>query len=170
MSTLKVGGDVLDLDVSRRIVYRVAGMLAANVQRGITYKRAVHQQLLMDVYRPYGTTTSSRWPAILFIPGGPVPLETLPPREWGVFQSYGELAAASECVGVVLNHRLDGLTDYEQAQADVTAAITHVRDRGLPPLSTCTADSSSESPRLKSSAEPAKGYSDAEVFAMGSSR
>jgi len=120
---------VLNLDVSRRIVYRVDGMLTANVQRGITYKRDVHQQLLMDVYRPEGTTTSSRWPAILFIPGGPVSLGTLPPREWGVCQSYGELAAASECVGVVLNYRLDELTNYEQAQADLTAAITHVRDQ-----------------------------------------
>jgi acetyl esterase/lipase len=123
----ELGGDVPDLDVSRRIVYRVDGMPKANVQRGIVYKHD-HQPLLMDVYRPEETEPSSRWPAILFIPGGPVPRETLPPREWGVFQSYGELAAASECVGVVFNHRLHGLTDYEQAQADVTAAITHVRD------------------------------------------
>src|SRR5262245_3692290 len=103
-------------------------MAHANVQRGIVYKQDVHQPLLMDVYRPEGTMPPARWPAILFIPGGPVPRDMLPPREWGVFRSYGELAAASECVGVVLNHRLHALTDYEQAQADVTAAITHVRD------------------------------------------
>jgi acetyl esterase/lipase len=53
----------------------------------------------------------------------------LAPTEWGVFESYGELAAASGFVGVVFNHRLHAPTDYPTAQADMQAAIECVRDR-----------------------------------------
>jgi len=42
--------------------------------------------------------------------------------------SYGELAASSALVGVTFNHRLYAPTDYERSQADVAAAIDHVRE------------------------------------------
>jgi acetyl esterase/lipase len=51
-----------------------------------------------------------------------------PPTQWGVFAAYGELAAACALVGVMFNHRLYALTDYERAQSDVAAAIDYVRE------------------------------------------
>src|SRR5262245_10650893 len=71
------------------------------------------------IHRPEGTTPSSGWPAILFIPGKGSH-DTQPPQRWGILQSYRELAAAAECVGVVLS--------YRRQQADVTAAIGYVRN------------------------------------------
>jgi dipeptidyl aminopeptidase/acylaminoacyl peptidase len=60
----------------------------------------------MDVYRPREIGPDVRLPAIVFVPGGPIPRDMLPPREWGFFISYGELAAASGFAGVTFNHRL----------------------------------------------------------------
>ena len=59
---------------------------------------------------------------------GRFPREFTPPTQWGVFVSYGELAAASALVGVTLNHRLHAPTDFERSQADVAAAIDYVRE------------------------------------------
>lgn len=116
-----------DLDLSRRIVYRVDGMANATVRRQLVYKRDNEAELLMDVYTPPNRLHLSDLPAILFVHGGPIPPEMTAPREWGFFTSYGELAAASGLVGVVFNHRLYKPTDYETAQADMTAAIEYVR-------------------------------------------
>ena len=64
---------------------------------------------------------------MLFVHGGPIPREMLPPTEWGVFVSYGELAATSGCVGVAFNHRLYAPTDYPTSQADMQAALDYLR-------------------------------------------
>jgi acetyl esterase/lipase len=118
-----------DLDLSRRIVYYVDRMGEATVRRQLVYKRDQDAELLMDVYAPPNRSGSTRLPAIFFVHGGPLPADMTPPREWGVFTSYGELAAASGLIGVVFNHRLYAPTAYETAQADMTAAIDYVRGR-----------------------------------------
>jgi acetyl esterase/lipase len=115
-------------DLSRRIVYHVDGMTRVHAERGIVYRRDGGDELLLDVYRSRDTVSGERLPAIVFVPGGPIPRGMLPPREWGFFTSYGELAAASGFAAVVVNHRLHALTDYVTAQSDVTAAIAYVRD------------------------------------------
>jgi acetyl esterase/lipase len=126
-----------DIDLSRRIIYPVTGAGEATVRRGLKYRGDEDPRLLMDVYVPRTAPSSARLPAIVFIPGGPIPPEMLAPREWGFFISYGELAVASGLVGVVFNHRLHAPTDYETAQADVTAAVDYVRkhadDLGIDP-------------------------------------
>jgi acetyl esterase/lipase len=99
----------------------------AAVQRRLVYKRDNATELLMDVYTPANQTRSSALPAIVFVHGGPISPEMMAPREWGVFTSYGQLAAASGLAGVVFNHRLYAPTDYETAQADIAAAIDYVR-------------------------------------------
>jgi len=116
-----------DPDLSRRIVYDAAGMTDVDTLRRIVYKREDDTDLLMDVYRPRGGGPGLRRPAIVFVHGGPIPKTMLPPREWGFFVSYGELAAASGLVGVVLNHRLHDITDYDRALGDLSAGIDHVR-------------------------------------------
>ena len=119
-----------DIDLSRRIVYRVDGMTNATVRRGLAYKRDNEAELLMDVYTPPSPPRSGAVPAIIFVHGGPISAEMMAPREWGVFRSYGELAAASGLAAVVFNHRLYAPTAFETAQADMAAAIDYVRRHG----------------------------------------
>ena len=114
-------------DLSKRIVYRVDDMRDVRVRRDEVYKRDAGAELEMNIYAPASLSGDARAPAVFFVHGGPIPADFTPPTQWGVFVSYGELAAASGLVGVTFNHRLFALTDYERSQADVAAAIEHVR-------------------------------------------
>jgi dienelactone hydrolase len=114
-------------DLSKRIVYRVDGMREARVRRDVVYRRDAGAELKMNIYAPAGVPGDARVPAVFFVHGGPISADFMPPTQWGVFDSYGELTAASGLVGVTFNHRLFGLTDYERSQSDVAAAIEYVR-------------------------------------------
>ncbi len=112
------------------IVLKVPGMDNVGVHRGITYKSADGTDLKMDIYVPPGLAAGTRVPVVFFIHGGFLPRNiTFFPREWGVYQSYGRLAAASGLVGVTFNHRYWGWTraDMEQSFGDVIDAIRFVR-------------------------------------------
>jgi acetyl esterase/lipase len=112
------------------LVYAAPGMEAAEVRRDVTYKTAGGMDLKMDVYVPPGLPDDARLPVIFFIHGGFIPRTvTFLPKEWGVFQSYGRLAAASGSVGVTFNHRYWGWSreDMERSFGDVRDAIQHVR-------------------------------------------
>src|SRR5262245_38617830 len=99
-------GFMAERDLSKRIVYRVDGMSDARVQRDVVYKRDGDAELKMNVFAPAHLSGDARAPAVFFIHGGPIPSDMMPPTQWGVFVSYGELAAASGLVGVTFNHRL----------------------------------------------------------------
>jgi len=114
-------------DLSKRIVYRVDGMRDVRVRRDVVYKHDAGAELLMNIYAPAGLSGDARVPAVLFVHGGPIAADYMPPTQWGVFVSYGELVAASGLVGVTFNHRLFALTDYERARSDVAAATEYVR-------------------------------------------
>jgi len=109
-------------DLSKRIVYHVDGMRNVRVKRDV-YKRDAGAELAINVYAPASLSGGARLPAVVFVHGGPIPADFQPPTQWGVFVSYGELAAASGLVGVTFNHRLFAMEDFDRAQADVTAAI-----------------------------------------------
>jgi acetyl esterase/lipase len=111
--------------LTRRIVLAVDGMDRV-VRRNLRYRVAGDLQLPMDVYIPPGLPAGARRPAVIFIHGGPMPPD-MSPTEWGVYRSYGELAAASGFVGVTFKHRLNALGDYGKAAGDVRALIDHVR-------------------------------------------
>jgi acetyl esterase/lipase len=114
------------------IVYKVPGMDAVEVRRDITYKTADGTDLKMDIYIPPGLADGVRVPLIVFIHGGFIPRTiTFLPKDWGVFQAYGRLAAASGFVGVTFNHRYWGWTreDMERSFGDVLDAIRYVRGR-----------------------------------------
>jgi acetyl esterase/lipase len=115
-------------DFSKPIVYHVDGMRDVRVRRDVVYKRDAGVDLKMNVYAPSRLSGDARVPAVFFVHGGPIPAELTPPTQWGVFISYGELAAASALVGVTLNHRLHAPTDFERSQSDVAAAIAYVRE------------------------------------------
>jgi acetyl esterase/lipase len=115
------GPDVL----ARRVVYAIDGMDRA-VRRKLQYKTADGVSLPMDVYAPPGLQPGEKRPAIVFVHGGPIPPE-MEPTEWGVYRSYGELAAASGFVGITFKHRLNALADYGRAGGDMAALLARVR-------------------------------------------
>jgi acetyl esterase/lipase len=96
------------------------------VRRNLPYRIVGNLPLPMDVYIPAGLQAGARRPAVIFIHGGPLAPEMSPP-EWGVYRSYGELAAASGLVGITFKHRLNALADYGTAASDVSALIDHLR-------------------------------------------
>jgi acetyl esterase/lipase len=117
-----------ELDLSKRIVYFADGMRDVRVRRDVVYRRDASTELSMNITAPERLSGDARLPAVLFVHGGPIPAQMTPPTQWGVFASYGELAAACAMVGVTFNHRLYALTDYERSQSDVAAAIDYVRN------------------------------------------
>ncbi len=114
-------------DLSRRVVYTLPDMECVRVQRGLVYHRAGERALTMNVYAPPDVRDGARLPIVLFVHGGPIPAEMQPPTEWGVYQSYGELMAASGMVGVTFNHRFHGRENFDDSLDDVRAALTFVR-------------------------------------------
>lgn len=79
----------------------------------------------VDIYRP---SAEGRRPAVVFIPGGPLPATLEPrPRAWPLYAGYGSLAAASGLVGATLDHRLYNMADHAPAAEDVHAAVARVR-------------------------------------------
>ncbi|MDG9723099.1 alpha/beta hydrolase [Streptomyces sp. DH41] len=79
----------------------------------------------VDLYLP---DAQEPRPAIVFVHGGPVPADARPtPRDWPALTGYARYAAGDGAVGVVLDHRLHDLADYERAAADVAAAVELVR-------------------------------------------
>lgn len=119
-----------------RVVYAVPGMDAADVRRDLVYKAVDDTALAMDVYLPAGLAADERRGAVVFVHGGPLPpgRSALPagipkPKNWGTFESYGELVAASGLVAVTFNHRYASLAAFDDSAADVAAAIDFVRAR-----------------------------------------
>ena len=110
----------------KRIVYSIPGMDRANVQRDLVYKSTDGGDLKLDVYVSPDAVESVRLPGVVFIHGGPVSPQ-MQAKDWGAYQSWGELVAASGFVGVTHNHRYYGYAHLEQAGEDVIAAIDYVR-------------------------------------------
>jgi len=119
---------VPERDFSKPIVYRVAGMRDVRVRRDVVYRRDGGSELRMNIFSPARLAGDARVPAVFFVHGGPIPEQFAPPTQWGVFISYGELAAASALIGVTFNHRLYAPTDYERSATDIDAAIAYVRE------------------------------------------
>jgi acetyl esterase/lipase len=80
----------------------------------------------VDLYLPEVQEPS---PAIVFVHGGPVPVDLRPtPRDWPVYRGYGSLAATRGIVGVTVDHRLHDATAYPLAADDVVAAVQTGRE------------------------------------------
>src|SRR5512139_1419430 len=109
--------------VRMRVVLRVPGMDATDVQRDVVYRTAGGQPLRMDVYTPAGPPRTR--PAVLLVHGGPIPRTGA--KNMGVFVSYGELLAASGFVAVTFDHRFLAPDRLPDAREDVADAMRHVR-------------------------------------------
>ncbi|MER8016920.1 dienelactone hydrolase family protein [Streptomyces griseoluteus] len=79
----------------------------------------------VDLYLPDAREAR---PAVVFVPGGPLPAGIRPtPRDWPTFTGYAALAARLGAVGVTLDHRLHAPDDLARAADDVSAAVDLVR-------------------------------------------
>ncbi|NQE88472.1 alpha/beta hydrolase [Nocardia terpenica] len=79
----------------------------------------------VDLYVQEG---DGRYPAVVFVHGGPVPADLVPtPRDWPLFVGYGNAVAARGAVGVTVDHRLHDFGDFATAAEDVVAAVELAR-------------------------------------------
>jgi dienelactone hydrolase len=83
------------------------------------------QDTNLDLYLPAGSDPT---PAVVFVHGGPVPIDLRPtPRDWPVYQGYGSAAAAHGLVGATFDHRFHDFDLIRQAGEDIAAAVDRVR-------------------------------------------
>ena len=125
--------------VNRPVVYAVPGMERVAVKKDLVYATDGDARLAMDVYSPPpGAGGPARRPAVLFIHGGVGPEFPVRPKDWGIYRSWGRLAAASGLAGVTFNHRV-GFPDpaLGKGAGDLRDAIAFVRghaeDLGIDP-------------------------------------
>ena len=112
--------------VNAPLVLRKAGTDKVKVTTDLRYTTADDPNLLMDVYAPPGLATGERRPVVLFVHGGAGSASR--PKDWGIYQGWGRLAAASGFIGVTFTHRLGFPNPYlENSAADVGAALDYVR-------------------------------------------
>lgn len=108
------------------VVYKVDGMDRVKIVQNLKYTKTDDANVLMDVYQPPNPAKAEKRPVVIFIHGGVKTEYT--PKDWGVFNSWGRLAAASGFVGVTFTHRLEYPNkSLENAAQDVTDAINYVR-------------------------------------------
>jgi acetyl esterase/lipase len=114
--------------LSKRIVYSVPGMERIKARKDVVWKRVDGVELKLDLYTPPGKPRNRPLPVVVFIHGGPIPpnLRT-EPKDWGVYISYGQLAAASGFVGIAFNHRFYGMDRLRDAQSDVNDLVAYLR-------------------------------------------
>jgi hypothetical protein len=84
------------------------------------------RQEFLDLYPP--ADIAGPRPAILVVPGGPLPAEVRPTqRDWPVFRGYAALAASRGAVGAVVDHRLHSPDAYAVGASNVEAALETLR-------------------------------------------
>jgi acetyl esterase/lipase len=137
--------------VNAPLVLKKSGTEAVKVTRDLRYTTADDPNLLMDVYAPTGAGAGERRPVVLFVHGGAGSASR--PKDWGIYQGWGRLAAVTGFVGVTFTHRLGFPNPYlENSAADVAAALDYVRANaakfGADPDRICLAAYSAGGPLL----------------------
>jgi len=109
------------------VVYRLPGMVKVRVVSNLQYTDVDNPHLLMDVYIPPDLKPQERRPVVVFIHGGAGPENK--PKDWGIFQSWGRLIAASGLVAVAFTHRFSPPPQslLAEAASDVDSAINYLR-------------------------------------------
>lgn len=112
--------------VNRPVVYAVPGMERVLVRKDIVYKQTDDPNMRMDVYTPPGLAAGARVPAVVFLHGGaPTHFQ---PKDWGFYQSWGRLVAASGMAAVTFTYRIRFPAGrLAESGGDVADAIAYVR-------------------------------------------
>jgi acetyl esterase/lipase len=118
-------------NVPDAIYYEPPGMDAAIVTRDVTYRTASlngrPHAFALDVYRPPNLAGPARLPALIFVHGGLTLQQPKTAKDWGIYQSWGRVAAASGLVGVTFNHRLTTNDNVAEGSDDLKALVATVR-------------------------------------------
>lgn len=112
--------------VNKPVVYTVPGMDRVKVRKDVVYKKTDDPNMKMDVYSPPGLAPGEKRPAVIFLHGGaPTRFQ---PKEWGFFQSWGRLVAASGMTAVTFTYRISFPASHlADSGGDVADAIAYVR-------------------------------------------
>lgn len=146
---------------AKRIVYEIDDMYEINPPSVHLYSRRPGRPAVLHVYRPKG---SGRTPTrgVVFIHGGPVPLNCPAPTDWGQYQSWGQLAAANGSVGFTFDHGYTDFNRLEDAARDVESAVSYIRSHaeefGLDPDRICLWACSGGGPFLSSALRQQPDY------------
>jgi len=112
--------------VNKPVVYTVPGMDRVKVRKDIVYKKTDDPNMKMDVYTPAGLGPGEKRPAVIFLHGGAA--TRFQPKEWGFYQSWGRLAAASGMAAVTFTYRIAFPASHlSESGGDVADAIAYVR-------------------------------------------
>lgn len=115
-----------DERVNTPVVMKLPHMDEVRVVTDQGYSSAKDPKLLMDVYLPPGLKQGERRPVVMYLHGGTG--SDTRPKDWGIYRSWGRLAAASGFVAVTFTHRLGYPKPMlEEAGQDVGDAIDYVR-------------------------------------------
>jgi acetyl esterase/lipase len=113
------------------IYYDLPGMANVTVTSDVTYRTVTENgrpsALTMDVYRPPTARPGQRFAALIFVHGGLTLDQPRTAKDWGIYKSWGSVAAASGLVGVTFNHRMTTNDNVDIASTDLKAAIDLVR-------------------------------------------
>lgn len=107
------------------VMVTLPGMDDLKISRDVDYALSSDPFVRMDIYAP--KKAKGPRPAVLFIHGGVGTKGQA--KDWGIYQSWGRLAAASGLIGVTFTHRLGyPETKITEGSADVGMAIAYVRN------------------------------------------
>jgi acetyl esterase/lipase len=113
--------------VTKPVVYRLPGMDRVRVISNLKYSEVDNPHLLMDIYLPPDLKPHERRPVVVFIHGGAGPENKA--KDWGIFQSWGRLVAASGMIAVAFTHRFSPPPQSLLAEAatDLGSAMDYIR-------------------------------------------
>src|SRR6202023_1397053 len=112
--------------VNKPVVHAVPAMERVKAPKDIVYKQTDDPNMKMDVYTPAGLRPGEKRPAVIFLHGG-APAR-FRPKEWGFYQSWGRLAAASGMAAVTFTYRIAFPASHlSESGGDVADAIAYVR-------------------------------------------
>jgi acetyl esterase/lipase len=108
----------------KRVVYSLPGMESNTPARDVAYKQVGELTLHADVYRP---SASGSVPLVICIAGsGPFSiLKNI--KDHGVYQSYGQILAASGMGAITFNHRSPGEHGLQAVAQDVDDLVAWAR-------------------------------------------
>lgn len=125
---------------AKRIVYETDNWGTNGPPTSHFYGHRPGRPAKLYVYRPSAPGYTPK-PGVVFIHGGPVPLDYPAPTDWGQYQSWGQLTAASGAIGFTFDHNYTEFIRLEDAENDVVSAVSYVRSHagefGLDPDRIC---------------------------------
>jgi acetyl esterase/lipase len=108
------------------VVYRLPGMDDVTVHSNLKYSDVDNPFLLMDVYTPPCLSSDATLPMVMLVHGGAG--AQYKPKDWGFFQSWGRLIAASGMAAVMFTHRLGYPKPcLAEAALDLSNALDYIR-------------------------------------------